>query len=647
MIRSTGLFLLLALLLPAWALAHGGPYPFGPPPPPPPIPKTSRTDRSSQGTLRLQAVLGTDAWLHSGGAWEMQFHPRKPVLVTGGHGPGLRVWDLESGKEADGIRETEGTRLEFAWSPDASWMASGLLDGTVRILDAETLEERHRLGGFRELEAWPGINSLAVHPKGTHLVACAAYDEIRVWETATWTQVQFHEAHSMGIDVVRFAPDGSFFVTAADREVIAWDTETGEQRWMARGHTSFIEDLCFSPDGAQFATCAMDGTVRVHDAGDGSEETCFELGSRNLTVGSVDWSPDGKWIVAGDDEGFLHAFDAVERTLAWKRKGHWGNVRVVRFAPEGGYGASVGEHGAIRLWDPASPETWRNEQTRHGSTVNALAVTPDGERVISVSDDQSVRVWDAATDRLLHVLRGHEDDITCVAIAPDGMWALTGAECLEPTKNVLRWDLTDPGESTAPIEHDVLIYAVAITPDGRRMVTTGGRFLRLWNAAGGTPVWTARGHASFTTALAMDPLGRFVVSGNHDTTARIWSLETGACLHVLEGHDGPVEALAVSPDGTRLATGAGAWIRLWNLETGEPLREWRIRGRAGGRPGLGARRTRPLRDRPRGDAEVRKRGADAGRIASTYPPVPRVSSCTGESVWVGSEDGTIRRYRAL
>jgi WD40 repeat protein len=54
-----------------------------------------------------------------------------------------------------------------------------------------------------------------------------------------------------------------------------------------------------------------------------------------------------------------------------------------------------------------------------------------------------------------------------------------------------------------------------------------------------------------------------------DGTTRIWDSATGECRHTLREHTGPVEALALAPDGSWLATaGTDRTVRIWDPATG-------------------------------------------------------------------------------
>jgi WD40 repeat protein len=60
--------------------------------------------------------------------------------------------------------------------------------------------------------------------------------------------------------------------------------------------------------------------------------------------------------------------------------------------------------------------------------------------------------------------------------------------------------------------------------------------------------------------------------GSWDQTLLLWDLESGQTIRTLEGHRGPVNAVAVTPDGRRAVSGSDDQsLRLWDLESGEEV----------------------------------------------------------------------------
>jgi WD40 repeat protein len=82
-----------------------------------------------------------------------------------------------------------------------------------------------------------------------------------------------------------------------------------------------------------------------------------------------------------------------------------------------------------------------------------------------------------------------------------------------------------------------------------------------------------KAHKSRVRALAVSPDGTLLASGSSDRTIKLWSLPEGALLKTLRGHSNVVEALAMRPDGMLLASGSvDETIKLWSLPEGALLK---------------------------------------------------------------------------
>jgi WD40 repeat protein len=119
---------------------------------------------------------------------------------------------------------------------------------------------------------------------------------------------------------------------------------------------------------------------------------------------------------------------------------------------------------------------------------------------------------------------------------------------------------------------------MALSPDGRRVVSGNhdarnkDKMLRVWNIDTGECLKVLEGHVKNVQAMAFSPDARLVVSGSADKTLRIWDSESGACLRMLEGHEGQINSLALSPDGHYLMSmSRDGTLRFWDIETGECL----------------------------------------------------------------------------
>jgi WD40 repeat protein/tetratricopeptide (TPR) repeat protein/predicted Ser/Thr protein kinase len=120
--------------------------------------------------------------------------------------------------------------------------------------------------------------------------------------------------------------------------------------------------------------------------------------------------------------------------------------------------------------------------------------------------------------------------------------------------------------------HGSAVYAVAVNPYGKTVLTGGGTTARIWDAETGQPVGEALTHPNQIRAVAFSPDGKVIVTGSMDWSARFWDAQTGQPVGQPLKHPGAVLAVALSPDGKTLLTGCSDHTaRLWDARTGLPV----------------------------------------------------------------------------
>ncbi|MDZ4401649.1 c-type cytochrome domain-containing protein [Prosthecobacter sp.] len=119
--------------------------------------------------------------------------------------------------------------------------------------------------------------------------------------------------------------------------------------------------------------------------------------------------------------------------------------------------------------------------------------------------------------------------------------------------------------------------AVAFSPDGDAVYAAGGEAgivgeVKRWKTSDGTLQQSFDGHLDAAYALAVSPDGKLIATGAYDQKIRLWDTATGKEVALLKGHNGAVNGLSFRPDGKVLASAsADRTVKLWAIPTGQRL----------------------------------------------------------------------------
>src|SRR5262249_13893778 len=190
--------------------------------------------------------------------------------------------------------------------------------------------------------------------------------------------------------------------------------------------------------------------------------------------------------------------------------------------------------------------------------VGKAALSPDGTRLVtadgSAGSRQCARLWDP-TGKQLAANPLHEGTIREIMFSADARRVLTASyERLARVTDVQTGKLI--GEFHAPQEMGVL-YAAALSPDGKRGVVAGAHFAQMRGVGGRQAVSPRLEHRrDRVEGVLFSPDGGKIVTLTEDRTARVWDVPTGQPVPV--AFAGKVRRAAFSPDGRRIVFSDGS-----------------------------------------------------------------------------------------
>lgn len=202
--------------------------------------------------------------------------------------------------------------------------------------------------------------------------------------------------------------------------------------------------------------------------------------------------------------------------------------------------------------------------------VTALAFSPDGAEIAS-SGYHEIIFWKVADGSLVRRLQGLGERVYDVAYSPDGKWLAAASGDPGQFGAAKLWKVEAGGKFTPArdlYESQDVVYSVAFSPDGKKIAAAGAdRTVRVFEVETGKQLVLIEDHADWIFEVAFSPDGKRLASAARDKTSKVFDVEKKESLVTFPTHALPVYTVSFSPDGKSIATGGeDNRIRIWDPE---------------------------------------------------------------------------------
>lgn len=303
---------------------------------------------------------------------------------------------------------------------------------------------------------------------------------------------------------------------------------------------------------------------------------------------SVQFSPDGKWLLAGNSDGLLFAWESGTSRLSAERRACDGSIRSIRFAMTGPEFVVVCSNGSAHLWhipslqpnsrfpvhggrvDFAIPSpsgwwiagvgidgtvyisktnsSWPGERLKHDSLVVSFDASPTGTQLLTASQDGNVQIWRAPP-----TVSTASQNVPTIRVAELLLHGPIGAAFFL-TVGVPK-PQTPPGISGIKPAHEPLKVIAGRADGGVWFWQPESKATRLLTM-----------HQSDVSLAIASPAGDRVLVGSSDGTAEVIETTNFRPIHHLEQPGGVYAAAFASTAEQYLVTnGEGNTLRRWSI----------------------------------------------------------------------------------
>lgn len=494
----------------------------------------------------------------------------------------FKAWSRATGKEIrKPIEHFRGEVTSLCFSPDASMLAIGYRDGRVEVLNAT-----HSNGPLRPMPSAGGpVTTMEFSPDASFLlVACVPEER---GETLPWKgravrgpgwvwlfnletgQPAFQTPleHDRTVWAAAFSSDSTQFVTETSKwldmentgRVHFWDL-TGTEIRGPLEHAGPALDVAISPDKTKLLTGHWNSKALLWDLNQRNPDQLIAEIPCNSPARFVAFSGANKIFIAGF-AGTAQLLDFAGKPLSpplW----HNDLVRCIALPEQGKWIIIGGLHGA-RAWKVQTDASEPPEELM--PETFPLAFSEDGQAML-VYEDEALRLQEVLTGKQLGKPIDCEAEQITGAISSDYRFAAT----IGAGKKIILWDMAN-GKLLTRLEFPLDAYSLAFSPDGR--ILASGHFdmnAVLWDTS--YPFEIKRQlkyphHTGPMFTVQFSPDGKSILTGGAATMARLWNVESGEVLKDFL-HGSGVVAANFNRDGTFIVTaGVDQAARVWDLAT--------------------------------------------------------------------------------
>jgi WD40 repeat protein len=456
--------------------------------------------------------------------------------------------------------QTLGMPIRILFSPDGRWLAVGDTNCQIKLWEVSTMQEMVTLTGHT---GW--VRDVSFSADSQLLASASSDGTVRIWDIASQTCLKVIEGHDDWVWRVQFATRKSLVVSfGVDRQCKVWYWKLGKAVLAFTIKDKALRNVMFEPNHGIVASCSIEG-IKLWSIW--RLQHLRSITEHATHLRRVVFSPDGYWIVGADLNCQIHCWEVATGKRIHTLTGHTSQISEVNFSESGEIVSTCLDQ--IRLWHPET-----------GACLRTIRLNQEGSRVADYrpptlqhpellatgSDNGVIKLWNISTGECMMNAVGKSAKMLTLTVHP--MFA--GQVAMgDSNGNICLWDFAASSASPTVLRgHQGLILSLAYSPSGRWLASgSHDRTIRIWDTLTGESVQTLQGHSDHIAQLVFLTEQR-LLSGSYDLTLREWNWVENTS-QILPFNDADfILGMALTPDRQRLAIATPKeYLEIWDLST--------------------------------------------------------------------------------
>jgi WD40 repeat protein len=314
--------------------------------------------------------------------------------------------------------------------------------------------------------------------------------------------------------------------------------------------------LTFSPHGKYLAVSDTMYQIKVWEVAT-NQEIAMLIGHQSW-VWDVQFSQDSRYIASGSGDGTMRIWDLASGECLQVLDGHQDWVWKVHFMTNN-MAISMGADKVFKVW------LWRNKLNLLTFPIPAVHLRDGtfhgGRGLLAICGGEGIDIWQVwlGGRRLQKIATANALNLRRISFSHDGQVIVgTNFSCM-----IHCWDVNTGNHLFDLSGHKTQITEVYCDEDGQ-IISTCLEQIRVWNIETGACVKVL--NLGFHSGKAVAYRSPLIATGSDNGTIKVWNLETGQCITTSSGNLKPIMGLAANPHDQAVVTSRDdGTIQIWDF----------------------------------------------------------------------------------